>query len=278
VIEIVAPGPLATVQDLGRPGLAALGVPRSGAFDRAAVRLANRLVGNPEDAAALEFTLGGLAVRCLDAVTIACTGAPCPGTAAWNAAVTCRRGATVVFGTPAAGLRSYLAVRGGLDVEPVLGSRSSDRLSGLGPSPLAAGSRLRVGADPGTPLVDALGLHRAAAAALPVVAGPRDDWFTADAVVALYASTWTVTADADRIGIRLAGPRLTRAVAGELPSEPMRPGAVQVPADGQPIVFGPDAPVTGGYPVIGVLTAAALDDAAQLRPGDVVRFVPAPLR
>ncbi|MGN6608308.1 MAG: biotin-dependent carboxyltransferase family protein [Jatrophihabitans sp.] len=273
MIEIVAPGPLATVQDLGRVGLAALGVPRSGAFDRAALRLANRLVGNDEAAAAIEFTLGGLVVRCLDAATVALTGARCPGVTRWGEAVTCRAGTTLRFGVPATGLRSYLAVRGGIAVEPVLGSRSTDRLSGLGPPPLAAGALLSVGAAPAGPVADGFAVPAARPASLAVVPGPRNDWFTPAAVDACFATSWTVTAEADRIGIRLDGPHLERAVAGELPSEPMRPGSVQVPPSGHPLIFGPDAPVTGGYPVLAVL----LDPAgpAQLRPGDPVRFAEA---
>ncbi|MGH8862855.1 MAG: allophanate hydrolase subunit 2 family protein, partial [Jatrophihabitantaceae bacterium] len=138
MIEILAAGPLATVQDLGRTGWASLGVPRSGAFDRSAAALANRLVGNPAEAAVLECTLGGLALHALDAATIACTGAVCPG-AGWGAALSLGPGARIRLGTPAHGLRSYLAVRGGIVVAPVLGSRSTDLLSGLGPARLQPG-------------------------------------------------------------------------------------------------------------------------------------------
>ena len=147
MIEILAPGPLATVQDLGRAGWAALGVPRSGAFDRASAALANRLVGNDVTAAVVEVTFGGLIVRARSAVTVAVTGAVCPGPD-WGAAIDLAPGRELRFGVPAHGLRSYLAVRGGVEATCVLGSRSTDLLSGLGPAPLAAGDRLAVGVPP----------------------------------------------------------------------------------------------------------------------------------
>ena len=271
MIEILATGALATVQDLGRPGWAALGVPRSGAFDRGAARLANRLVGNSDDTPLIESTFGGLVVRVLDAATVALTGAACPGFE-HNTAVSLPAGAIVRLGAPATGLRSYLAVRGGLDLAATLGSCSTDLLSGLGPARLAAGDRVPVGtrivaepsgvsAAPAVPTVE-----------LPMTVGPRADWFTRDAIELLTAADWSVRAESDRVGVRLDGPPLPRARHGELPSEPTRPGAVQVPTDGRPIVFGPDAPVTGGYPVIAVVDDVGLDIAAQLRPGQTVRF------
>jgi len=270
MIEILEPGPLTTVQDLGRPGLAALGVPRSGAFDRAALALANRLVGNDERAAGLEITFGGLALRARGPVTVALTGAPCVGLE-FGAAVSLPTGAGLRLGRPATGLRSYLAVRGGLDVPPVLGSRSTDTLSGLGPVALRAGDRLPVGAARGE--VSGASAAPAGGRRFAVRFGPRDDWFVPAARELLVSAEWTVRAESDRIGLRLDGPPLERAVAGELPSEPTLPGAIQVPPDGRPIVFGPDAPVTGGYPVIAVLLD--LGAAAQLRPGDRLRFSPA---
>ncbi|MDT4921863.1 MAG: hypothetical protein QOI15_2765 [Pseudonocardiales bacterium] len=273
MIEVVDPGPLATVQDLGRAGYAALGVPRSGAFDRAALRLANRLVGNPDGSAAIEVTLGGLAVRLSRPATVAFTGAPCAGAPDWGVPLSLPGGATVRLAPPTRGLRSYLAVRGGIVVAPVLGSRSTDTLSGIGPAPLRAGDALPVGVVDG-PLVGASAAEPVRPPVLHLRFGPRDDWFTAAARVALLDATWTVRPECDRVGVRLDGPVLDRARAGELPSEPTLPGAVQVPPDGRPIVFGPDAPVTGGYPVIGVVTD--LDAAAQLRPGDSVRFSSAP--
>lgn len=271
MIEIGRTGPLLTVQDAGRTGWAALGVPRSGAFDRAAARLANRLVGNPDDAALLEVTLGGLTLRALDAATIALTGAICPG-ADFGAAVSLPAGAVLTLGVPTTGLRSYLAVRGGIAVAAELGSRSTDVLSGLGPDPLRPGDRLPIGPAPAAPPSGATAIVRSSDRPLRARLAPRADWFDPAAVRALAESTWTVRPDSDRIGLRLDGPALPRSRAGELPSEPTLPGALQVPPDGRPIVLGPDAPVTGGYPVLAVLDDADLDRAAQRRPGDAVRF------
>ena len=270
MIEIVDTGPLATVQDGGRPGLAALGVPRSGAFDRGALHAANRLVGNRPDAAAIEVTFGGLAVRCLTAMTLALTGAPCRGFAA-GIAVSVAAGTAIRLGMPPTGVRSYLAVRGGLAVEAVLGSVSTDTLSGLGPDVLRPGDRLRLGSDADSDISDAV-VPPPVTRPLRVVLGPRDEWFTPAARAALTEAVWQVRPDSNRIGIRLDGPRLDRADLRELPSEPTLPGALQVPPDGRPILFGPDAPVTGGYPVIAVVADADLDLAGQLRPGGSVRF------
>jgi biotin-dependent carboxylase-like uncharacterized protein len=272
MIEVLEPGPLATVQDLGREGYAALGVPRSGAFDRASLRLANRLVGNPDGSAAIEVTLGGLRVRLTGPATIALTGAVCPGAPDWGAAVSLPAATEVRLGAPGSGLRSYLAVRGGIDVPVILGSRSTDTLSSLGPAALRRGDVLPVGSAAATGVVGASAAEPSRPQTLPVRFGPRDDWFTAAARAALLAADWTVRPDSDRVGVRLDGPALERSVTDELPSEPTLPGALQVPLDGRPILFGPDAPVTGGYPVIAVVVD--LDPAAQLRPGDVVRFRP----
>jgi biotin-dependent carboxylase-like uncharacterized protein len=271
MIEIVEPGPFASIQDAGRSGFARLGVARSGAFDRAALRLANRLVGNRPDTAAVEVTLGGLELRVHDAVTLALAGAVCPGFD-WGTAVTLAAGATVRLGTPAHGLRSYLAVRGGLAVAAELGSCSTDTMSGLGPPALRRGDRLGIGDDIAGEIGGATAPPRPARGRLRVVAGPRDDWFAPSALARLTATTWTVRAESNRVGIRMDGPRLERVRAGELPSEPTLPGALQVPPDGRPILFGPDAPVTGGYPVIAVVRDGDLDAAAQLRPGDPIRF------
>jgi biotin-dependent carboxylase-like uncharacterized protein len=269
VIEVLNAGPLTTVQDQGRAGYAALGVPRSGAFDRSAAALANRLVGNPASAALFEVTLGGLELRCVDAVTLAVAGAACGGID-HATPVSVPAGAVVRLGVPARGLRSYLAVRGGVLAEPVLGSRSTDLLSGLGPPRVRAGDEFVVGAQPGDPV------SSSDAATVPsllrVLPGPRLDWFAESAFDQLCLTPWQVRSDSDRVGVRLDGPALVRIERGELPSEATRRGAVQVPPDGLPIILGPDAPVTGGYPVIAIL--ADLDAAAQLRPGDTVLLSP----
>jgi biotin-dependent carboxylase-like uncharacterized protein len=281
VLEIVRTGPLSTVQDLGRPGLAALGVGRSGAVDPASLRLANRLVGNPEPVAAVEVTYGGLVARVHGGAYIALAGAPCPMSVdgreeAPNSPVWVPDGAELRLGTPTSGLRSYLAVRGGLEgVEPVLGSRSTDTLAGLGPAPLAEGDRIELGQAPGPlPPVDLAPVAppTSGEVVLRVVPGPRADWFSQAAHTALLTTAFEVTAESDRVGMRLAGPRLERIRDEELPSEGMVCGALQVPPSGQPTLFLADHPVTGGYPVIAVVLSADVGRAAQAVPGQRLRF------
>ncbi len=291
VIEVVRPGPLATIQDLGRPGFGHLGVPHSGAADAASLRRANRLAGNPDGAAGIELTLGRAALRFLVQARVAVAGAPAlvtltgPGGTARDVphgrAFGVPEGGLVRVGAPGAGLRSYVAVRGGIDVPPVLGSRSADLRSGLGPAPLRAGDLLPVGA-PGTgaPGDGAPGTGEPATAAptsgepaeLRVIPGPRDDWFAPGALDLLGSATYTVTPASDRTGLRLDGPPLRRANHDELSSEGVVTGALQVPHGGQPILLLADHPVTGGYPVIAVVTSADIGLAGQLRPGSQVRF------
>ncbi|OUC98868.1 allophanate hydrolase [Streptosporangium minutum] len=349
------PGPYATVQDLGRPGYGHLGVPRSGAADAPSLRLANRLVGNPEGAAGIELTFGGACLRFTSGAWAAVTGAPCPvelrtagppatglpatglpdtglpdtglrtgelpGTGLPStelrtgelpstgfrtgelpstglpggagreglppggpgprtravgpyAPVWVPAGGELRVGTPPVGLRTYVAVRGGLDTPLVMGSRSTDSLSGLGPPPLRPGTVLPVGP---TGALSAINVDAAPPTAAPpevlrILPGPRDDWFVPGALAALCAGPYRVSQDSNRVGVRLEGARLERVHDGELPSEGMVAGALQVPPDGLPIVFLADHPPTGGYPVIAVLVSADLAGAAQLRPGDRVRF------
>jgi biotin-dependent carboxylase-like uncharacterized protein len=279
VLIVLASGPLATVQDRGRPGWAGIGVTTSGAADRAAADLANRLVGNDAEAAVIEVTAGGLRVRAERTVLVAVTGAPAPvllGSRAgpFDAPLTLPAGQELALGMPPVGLRTYLAVRGGVDVPPVLGSRSTDTLSGLGPAPLRAGDRLPVGGlAAAEPFVDVAPVRPPAdRPVLHVLPGPRRDWFEPGAWDRLTTQDWAVTADSDRVGLRLAGPRLARSRNDELPSEGLVPGAIQVPPDGAPVLFLTDHPVTGGYPVLAVVTSADLPAAAQLRPGDTVLF------
>lgn len=281
MIEVRAPGVLTLVEDAGRPGLAAVGVGRSGAADPAALRLGNRLVGNLPGAAALEVLLGGLEVHALRTTVVALTGARGPAwiddaPAGHGAALRLPAGSRLRLGTAEHGLRTYVAVRGGVDVPPVLGSRSADRLSGLGPAPLAAGDVLPLGRDtrgfpePGPDVAPAQVWPERVV--LPVLPGPRLDWFAPHALDVLTLGDYRVTPSSDRVALRLVGPALPRADRGELPSEGLVVGAVQVPPDGQPVVFGPDHPVTGGYPVLAVVTSTGLSAAAQLRPGDPVGF------
>jgi biotin-dependent carboxylase-like uncharacterized protein len=279
VLTVLAPGPLATVQDLGRLGWSSIGVTRSGAADRAAHALANRLVGNDAAAATVEVTAGGLRVRAAHAHLVAVTGAPVPVTidgraGPMSAPFPVRAGAQLVLGIPVAGLRSYLAVRGGVAVPPVLGSRSTDTLSGLGPAPLRAGDELPIGdLAAEEPVVDVAPVARPAdRPVLGVLPGPRRDRLAGEAWTLLTSAAWTVGSDSDRVGLRLSGPVLRHAATGELPSEGLVPGAVQVPPDGAPVLFLADHPVTGGYPVLAVVRTSDLPAVAQLRPGDAVRF------
>lgn len=279
---VLATGPRALVQDLGRPGYAALGVPPSGALDRGALRLANRLVGNPESAPGIEVLLGGLSLRANGSCTIAVTGAPVlvhVGRAReFAAAVVVPDGAVLTLGSPATGMRSYLAVAGGIDVPAELGSAAADTLSGIGPQALTAGDLLTVHSPAvRPPSTDVAAARRwPAELTVPVLLGPRDAWFD-DPAAQLRAGTWQVSDRSDRIGLRLVGPPLRRAARytdAELPSEPIRTGAIQVPSGGSPLIFLADHPTTGGYPVIGVVDPGALDDLAQARPGTGIRFRP----
>lgn len=280
-LEVVDPGPLALVQDLGRTGHRAVGVGPAGAADLGAYRLGNRLVGNTVGAPALEVTFGGLHVRAHGELLVCLTGAPTHaavgGRAVAHAAPFPLHDADVLtLGMPSSGLRTYLAVRGGLAVPTVLGSASTDTMSGLGPPPLAAGRVLDVGEHAGgVPAIDLAPVAPppSGTVTLTVLPGPRLDWFGDPADLA--DPTWTVSGRSDRRGVRLEGPPVARHPSrrdAELPSEGMVRGAIQVPPNGQPVVLLNDHPVTGGYPVIGVVRTADVDRAAQLRPGQQVRL------
>ena len=311
VLEVVRAGALTTVQDLGRHGHAHLGVPRSGALDEPAHRLANRLLGNPQTAATLETTVNGCALRVSSRTVAVVTGAACPVTmdgrpAPWGVPFRVPAGAVLEAGAATYGLRSYLGFAGGVAVDPVLGSRATDLLSGLGPPPLRDGDLLHLGARTARAAASvehsadsdsAAGPYAAGGAyagngatpapadaapwagppgelLLPVVFGPRADWFTARGRRTLLTGAYRVSPDSNRIGLRLEGPEPERAHEGELPSEGMVLGAVQVPPEGRPVVFLADHPVTGGYPVIGVVPEPHLAAAAQAPPGTPVRFAP----
>jgi biotin-dependent carboxylase-like uncharacterized protein len=279
-LEILRTGPLAVVQDLGRTGLAHLGVGRSGAADRRSHQLANRLLANPDDRATVEVTFGGLCARLRGGdVDIAVTGADTDPTVngikfGTNSIHHVRDGQVISLGTPRAGLRTYLAVRGGICVEPVLGSRSYDVMSAIGPSPLAPGDQLPIGEHTNEyPELDqapvaAISTHLVE---LQVVPGPRDDWFVDPDV--LVHTIWMASNRSDRVGMRLEGrPLRYRYPDRQLPSEGTTRGAIQVPPNGLPVILGPDHPVTGGYPVVGVVIDEDIDKVAQVRPGQYVRL------
>ncbi|GAA1770294.1 biotin-dependent carboxyltransferase family protein [Nocardioides hankookensis] len=269
-LHVLATGPLVTVQDRGRRGLAHLGVARAGALDAPAAALANRLLGNDADAAVLEVVLGGLELRADGGCWVAVTGAGHDhARAEWLS-----DGATLRVGTPPSGVCTYVAVAGGIAVPPVLGSRSTDTLAWVGPPRVEAGTVLPVGEPQGEPRpLDAP--RPARRGPLRVRVGPRADWFADDAIERLCAAPYAVAADSNRIGLRLDGPPIARVRTQELASEGMVLGAVQVPPDGVPIVFLADHPPTGGYPVLAVVEEDDLWQCAQLRPGEQVRFTPA---
>ncbi|BAX90628.1 5-oxoprolinase/urea amidolyase family protein [Mycobacterium shigaense] len=279
-LEILRTGPLAVIQDLGRIGRSDLGVGRSGAADRRSHKLANRLVANPDDRATVEVTFGGFCARVRGGdIDIAVTGADTDpavngikfGT---NSIQHVRDGQLISFGTPRAGLRTYLAVRGGICVEPVLGSRSYDVMSAIGPAPLRAGDQLPIGEHTADyPEIDQAPVAAITGDAieLSVVPGPRDDWFVDPDL--LVHTEWVASDRSDRVGMRLVGrPLQHRFPDRQLPSEGATRGAIQVPPNGLPVILGPDHPVTGGYPVVGVVIDEDMDKAAQVRAGQRVRL------
>ena len=290
-LHVLNPGLQALFQDSGRHGLAGQGVSASGAMDPAALRAANRLVGNPSGTACIELVYGGFAFVCQGDAVVAVTGAQAPITLhtagglrlrlPGHAAVGLSDGDRVSLGQPVAGIRCYLAVRGGFDVQPVLGSCATDTLARLGPPAVQAGDVLGIrpvarGAVVGLPELPADALPSVQhTVTLDVVMGPRSDWFTPDALALLQAQTWRVTAQSDRVGLRLQGDAaLVRTRAGELPSEGTVRGALQVPPNGQPVLFMADHPLTGGYPVIACVAAHHLDRAGQVPIGATLRFNP----
>nr|WP_254071312.1 MULTISPECIES: biotin-dependent carboxyltransferase family protein [unclassified Rathayibacter] len=279
-MRVLDPGPLALVQDEGRPGFAAVGAGRSGAMDRGALHLANRLLGNAPSAAALELLGGGFTARVGAPTWISLTGGA--GAATLDGAVLDRvlpvlapAGTVLRLGPMTTGLRRTLGVRGGIDAAPVLDSRSRDTLSGLGPEPLRAGDVLATGSPAGPVLLpDWWPLDPPRDPVLRLHPGPRLDRLPAGTWERLLAGPWHLSPSADRIGLRLAGTPLPTGDAPELPSEGLVHGSIQLPPSGLPVVFGPDHPVTGGYPVIAVVAAASLDLLAHLTPGTELRFHP----
>lgn len=288
-LEVRDSGIFATMQDLGRPGHANIGVTRSGAVDRTALRRANALVGNPEGAACIEFIGGSFRLAARSDQIVAVTGAVVPveittpegGTrrAVTEAPLRLKQGDRLWVDAPEAGLRSYLAVRGGFDVKPIVGSRSTDTLSGVGPEQLVAGTRLAVlppasksiVGEAGSPMTG-LPTVGGPATVLRITLGPREDWFTPESIEAFFAGEYEVSQKSSRVGVRFTGPVLERVASGELASEGTVAGALQIPKDGSPVLFLQDHPVTGGYPVLGAVIDEDLWLAGQLPPGSTVRF------
>ncbi|HXO51165.1 MAG TPA: 5-oxoprolinase/urea amidolyase family protein, partial [Mycobacterium sp.] len=240
----------------------------------------NRLVANPGDCATIEVTFGGFSARVRGGdVAIAVTGADTDPSVngkpfGTNSIQYAHDGQVISLGAPHSGLRTYLAVRGGIDVSPVLGSRSYDVMSAIGPLPLQPGDVLPIGehSDEFPELDQApVASIEGDVLELMVVPGPRDDWFVDPDV--LIRTNWQVTNRSDRVGMRLIGmPLEYRWPDRQLPSEGATRGAIQVPPNGFPVILGPDHPATGGYPVIGVVTDEDIDKVAQVRPGQTVRL------
>ncbi|MBU6418615.1 MAG: carboxyltransferase domain-containing protein [Proteobacteria bacterium] len=285
---VAAPLP-ALFQDLGRFGEARQGVGPSGALDRSSFKSANSIVGNHAATPCLELT-GGITIRSRGAAIIGIAGAP-RGMKLRNAAgqtlpaapytpIALEAGDEVTLTNAQAGTRSYLAVRGGFHVEKILGSASRDTLSDIGPEPVGTGSVLTIG--DASDIRAAVSLHEAPSFVFPkpgdvvtldLTLGPRTDWFTQEALAVLANTEWEVTPQSNRIGLRLAAAEsLTRTRQDELPSEAVVNGALQVPADGKPLLFLADHPLTGGYPVIGAVAAHHLDLAGQIPIGAKIRF------
>lgn len=282
IATIVEPGALSLIEDMGRPGQAALGLSPSGAVDKTSLKLANRLLGNDDGAAGLEVLAGGLTLRFERPTTFAVTGARGilmvdAKPAALNTAITVRAGAELHLDQAEQGLRYYVGFSGGLAADQLLNSSSSDILSGLGPPPLRAGDQLWSGQETDAAVAGADAAIRnppgSGALAARISAGPRQSWFEPSAWATLLHSFWTVSADSNRVGIRLEGSPLRRRRHEELPSEGLVLGALQVPPSGTPTVFLADHPVTGGYPVIAVVHRADLDLLGQARPGQQLRFL-----
>jgi biotin-dependent carboxylase-like uncharacterized protein len=283
MIRVLDPGPQTTVQDGGRRGQLRYGIPPSGPVDARSFALANRLVGNPDDAAGLEFTLMGPRLRAESPCAMAVTGADAPvtlndaPTAAWTT-LHLDAGDVVKIGAARIGVRGYVAIGGGIDVPPVLGSRATylrGRLGGLGGRALRRDDVLRVGAG------GAVRRRAVPARVIPdwreepvlrVVLGPQADRFTEAGVAAFLGGVYEVLPQSDRMGARLQGPRIAHARGHDIISDGIALGAVQVPGDGQPIVLLVDRQSTGGYTKIATVCSFDIPRIGQAKPGQRVRF------
>ncbi len=281
VLGVVSPGIQSLIQDLGRVGFASIGVAQSGAYDRQALICANEAVGNPGELPGIECLLGGLELRALRATRLAWV-LPYEANAEQ---VELRRGETFTIPRIKRGLRAYATVPGGIRTESVLGSSSTDTMSGLGPAPLTTGHVLHGSADvphvvatlpaEGTVLPgsgDAGSASSDTPEAIEVVVSPGYGPFVPNAIRALETGVWSVSPMSSRVGMRLRGPDFGLTAEADLRSQPVMRGTIQSPADGELIILGPDGPTTGGYPVVGVVADRDLSRLAQLRPGEPISF------
>jgi antagonist of KipI len=287
LIEVRAPGLLTTVQDLGREGFGPMGVSASGAADPVALRIGNRLVGNAEGAAALEMTLIGSAFLFPERAVVALAGSDFAATLdgkcveMWSS-LEIRPGQTLQLGATRSGSRCYLCVRGGIDVKLFLGSASTHLLSGLGGfqgRALRKGDILKIGTAGGIfrtfrkMAVAARALaHLAPRKALRVTDGPQSDWFSEEVQKVFHSATYRVTEESNRMGLRLDGPAIASTLGGEMISEGVSLGAVQITASGLPIILFVEQQTTGGYAKIANVISADLASLGQLRPRDEITF------
>jgi antagonist of KipI len=278
MIHVESAGLFTTVQDLGRPGFAHLGVSASGACDPLALRLGNRLLGNPEGSPALEMTLQGGRFTFPDGALIALTGSAFDSPIPLNITHRIAANDTLTIGRSQSGARCYLCVRGGIDTPLIFGSASTHILSRLGGHEgraLRRGDILPIGPEPATPPKHRLRAQFSPRSTLRVTDAPQSSHF---ALEAFYASTYTVTSDANRMGLRLQGTPLTSGIPGDMITEGVSLGAIQIPAGGQPVILFVEQQTTGGYPKIANVIAADLPSLGQLKPGDRIRFTRVDMR
>lgn len=285
MIRILNPGVFTTVQDEGRPGYQAYGMPVAGAMDGYAYALANILAGNPPGAAALEMTIaGGAFLFQEDAIAAICgadmgaslNGAPVPNWSGFHVPA----GSSLSLGPAVKGCRSYLAVRGGIDVPAVMGSRSTyvrGRLGGYEGRPLNKGDVLRVLPHPGPePLLFELPLsfipRYGPSQELRVIPGPQDGHFAPGSLETLFSGRYVISPHWDRMGCRLEGPPLAHRVGADIVSDAISPGAIQVPGNGMPIILTADRQTTGGYTKAGTVIGVDLSILAQMKTGDQISF------
>lgn len=291
-LYVISAGLQTLFQDEGRIGAASMGVSASGALDKVALHAANRLVGNSISFVTLEITQGGLKLKARQDCVIALTGADCAITLrppsgdtlsfSGYQPIDVRNGDEITIGMPKTGVRSYLAVRGGFKLAKVLGSHSFDTLAQIGPHALQEGDVLDLHNE--SVQTGIISNEQQPISSLPkqgdtvtldIVLGPRTDWFTVDAIKTLSSQLWQVTPQSNRIGLRLLGDiPLVREQRQELSSEGTCIGAIQVPIDGQPVLFLNDHPLTGGYPVIGSVAEYHLSLAGQIPVNAKIRFNP----